>query len=87
MKNLNFLYILFIVLIIIIIILLFLQRLYKNNKNKNISRVKENFLLIKPENQDINILQKNFQGESNLYSPYIYYKFKESKNFNLDNYF
>ena len=57
--------------------------------SSNVSRQKEKFyMVIEPSVQDTTILQKNFKGETNLFSPNIYYDFKEHDNtFNLDNYF
>ena len=63
---------------------------YNNSNINNVSRLKEKFYtVIEPGNDDITVLQKNFQGETNVYRPNIYYKFKEQKEnrFDLDNYF
>ena len=73
----------------ILIIFISLQSIIYYNSN-NVSRLKEKFYtVIEPGNDDITVLQKNFQGETNVYRPNIYYKFKEQKEnrFDLDNYF
>jgi hypothetical protein len=83
--------------LIILIIFILLQRiLYSNyinnnyNNSNNVSRLKEKFYtVIEPGSEDITVLQKNVIGETNVFSPNIYYDFKEQKEktFNLDNYF
>jgi hypothetical protein len=63
------------------------------NSNNNVSRVKEQFYIdIEPSIKDATLLQKNFIGDTNVFSPYIYYDFKEKnekkdKLFNIDDYF
>ena len=74
--------------LIILTIFISLQSIMYYNFN-TISRQKEKFyMVIEPSIQDITVLQKNFKGETNVFSPNIYYDFKENDNtFNLDNYF
>lgn len=89
-----------IVISIVISIFILFQRLlyssnnynntYNNSYINNVSRLKEKFYtVIEPVSKDAILLQKNFQGETNVYRPNIYYKFKEQKEnrFDLDNYF
>ena len=86
--KLNYIYIL----IFLIIILIILQTIiyYSDNMSNNVSRLKEKFYtVIEPGSKDITVLQKNFEGETNVYRPNIYYKFKDEKEnkFDIDNYF
>ena len=104
-NNIVYIGITIVISIVISIFILFQRLLYSSNNNynnnynntynnsninNNVSRLKEKFYtVIEPGNDDITVLQKNFQGETNVYRPNIYYKFKEQKEnrFDLDNYF
>lgn len=100
-KNNVYIGITIVISIVISIFILFQKLLYSSNNNNynnnynnsyinNVSRLKEKFYTdIEPGNDDITVLQKNFQGETNVYRPNIYYKFKDQKEnrFDLDNYF
>jgi hypothetical protein len=105
-KNNVYIKITIVISIVISIFILFQKLLYSSNNNNNnynnsynnsyinnVSRLKEKFYtVIEPGNEDITVLQKNFQGETNVYRPNIYYKFKDQKEqkenrFDLDNYF
>ena len=73
----------------ILIIFISLQSIIYYNSS-NVSRLKEKFYtVIEPGSKDITVLQKNFEGETNVYRPNIYYKFKDEKEnkFDIDNYF
>ena len=104
-KNNIYIGIIIVISIVISIFILFQRLLYFSNNNaynntynnsynnsyiNNVSRLKEKFYtVIEPVSKDAILLQKNFQGETNVYRPNIYYKFKEQKEnrFDLDNYF
>ena len=103
-NNIVYIGITIVISIVISIFILFQRLLYSSNNNNynntynnsninNVSRLKEKFYtVIEPGNDDITVLQKNFQGETNVYRPNIYYNFKDQKEqkenrFDLDNYF